>query len=172
MVDQAVQKDKVDIPPPTPVSNQRWYVMLIVAIVVSAGAGFFAGWQFGSHSEVRRGTNRQLQGDVQRGRFDMMRGGFGTVTEVSDSSITIHSQFPARQSQNSQETITYTVSSSTKVTNNGADANISDIKVGDMVRVQADNSESKAATSIEMNPRMRGGYDANTRDATPTGQGT
>lgn len=154
-------------------SNQRWYIILIVAVLVSAGAGLVAGLQIGRKGDTPGGMTQGRQGMGQRGggQFGMMRGGFGTVTEVTDSSVTISAQLPMSQDQGSQETTTYTVTSSTKVANSGETAAVSDIKVGDRVMIQTDNSDSKTATSIEINPQMRGGPGMSSGGTTSSGQG-
>lgn len=140
-------------------SSAKWYIAIVVAIVVSAGAGLFAGMQIG---KAGNGTAAQGMGSAagQRGGMGMMRGGFGTVTAVSESSITIESRMMRmRQDDSGSEasTMTYKITSDTKVTNNGETAAIGDIKTGATVRVETSDSNSDTATTIELNPQMRGG---------------
>ncbi|QHN42849.1 hypothetical protein GII36_03215 [Candidatus Mycosynbacter amalyticus] len=148
-------------------SSAKWYIAIVVAIVVSAGAGLFAGMQIGKASN---GSGMQGMDSMsgQRGGSGMMRGGFGTVTTVSDSSVTIESRMMRMgqgdsDSNSEGSTTTYKITSDTKVTNNGEAAAISDIKTGDTVRVETSNSSSDTATTIELNPQMRGGPGAGTQ---------
>lgn len=138
-------------------SSAKWYIAIIVTIVVSAGAGLVAGMQIGKTNS----TDAQAQGAMSgvSGRMSEMRGGFGTVTAVSDSSITIESRMGRmRQGDNTQGgAITYKITGDTKVTNNGESAAIGDLKTGDTVRVETSDDSSDTATAIELNPQMRGG---------------
>jgi len=79
------------------------------------------------------------------------RGGLGTVTAVTDSSITI-------KDQRQDEETSYAITADTSVMDDSDDAAVSDIKVGDTVMIQSDDSESdtKTATTIRLNPSFGG----------------
>lgn len=127
-----------------------------VSLIILA---FFGGIQYQKHNQKNK-TN-SFTGMSQRGGFNGGGGGMyngqrpirGTVSSVGSNSITI--------SDRDGLSNTFSISSSTKITNQGQSANISDIKNGDTVMIVADSGNSKQANSIMINPvmsgRMRGG---------------
>jgi hypothetical protein len=127
------------------------------ALLIGGGIGFIVGQNVGGNrgaagSSVASGQ----QGSGGQGGQGMMNGSMGTVTAVSDSSITVKDQM-------SSESKTYTIDSSTEITDNGSSATVSDISSGDTVMVRTDSSSSDSddsssvATSIQINPSMQGG---------------
>lgn len=144
----------------------KWYIAIVVAIIVSAGAGLVAGMHIGKASGGGIGAQGAGSMPGMRGNMGEMRGGFGTVTAVSDSSITIESRMTrlGQGDESSQgATATYKITSDTKVTSNGETATIGDVKTGDTVRVETSDSTTDVASAVELNPQMRGGPAMGTR---------
>lgn len=133
-----------------------------IALLMGVG-GIAIGMQIGksSQSNTAMSSNGGSEGGPMmggRGGGMMGRGGMGEVTAITDSSITVKSQF--RDSET-----TYTIASSTTVTDEEGSVNtVSGIKVGDSVMVRtsgasSDTSDdaSKTATAIVVNPQMPSG---------------
>lgn len=124
-----------------------------LAAIVLCGLSFWSGTAYqkshdkssGSQSFARSGQF----GGPGNGNF-RQGGDIGSVTAVSDTSITVKNQRTA-------ESKTYTINSSTTVTNNGSEAAASDIKTGDTVIVEPDSANSSTASRIMLNPSFRGG---------------
>lgn len=136
---------------------------LIIVIVVTAlifGAGGFAGGFFvgQNHGKNNVAANPQKGGMSPRG---MQNGTMGTVTAVSDSSITI--------STNDGSSKTYSISSSTKVEEgqmggpgdqassssssaSSSSKSISDITTGSNVAISTSSSSSSEAETISIMP--------------------
>lgn len=135
-------------------------VGVVTLVVVVAIAGFLGGMAYqkghqkaASGNAFASGNNSQFPSGGFGGSGPgggQMPGGFGTVTAVSDSSITV-------QNTRSGSSTTYSITSSTTVTNNGSTAAVSDIKAGDTVIVQTSSSDSTTATQIIDNPNINGG---------------
>lgn len=129
-------------------------ILFVLGAVILLGLGFLGGQVFqtgkngSSATQVQQQTTQQgfPGGSSNMGR-GTMRGGFGEVTAVSDSSITIKNSF-------SGESVTYAITSSTKITDNNETAGIADIKTGDTVMVQTVSTDSKEATEIRLNVQM------------------
>lgn len=137
---------------------------LVVGGIVLLSLGFFGGIQYqkgkGNNTLASNDGNQQQfpgsadgsfgngsgMGNMGRG----MPGGFGEVTAVTTSNITV-------KNSRSGSSTTYSITSSTKVTNGQTAASVSDIAVGDTVIVQTDSSDAKQASSIILNPQMGGG---------------
>lgn len=139
--------------PSAKLNQGGWVAIACGALVVGLLGGFVVGTQVGKSSSTVANDTGAFGGQSQQGGGMMRRmGAFGTVTAVSDDSITIKDQMQG-------STTTYAITSSTTVTNNGSSASVSDIKVDDTVAIQTDNSssgDSTTATSILLNPSMRG----------------
>jgi len=153
------------------------YVAVTVLILAIGVGGFFGGIQFQKSQATTNPTIANTPdgtgqaGNGFGGGTSMRRmGGFGTVTAISSSSITLSVQTggPDADSSSTATTKTYTITSSTSVTNSGAAATVSDITVGDIVRIQTDSSTSTTATSIEINPTF-GGRGAPTNSSSTSG---
>jgi hypothetical protein len=120
--------------------------------------GLVAGIQIGKGSPSTTANESMMNGGQQMGGGFGMRGGTrGSVTAVTDTSITVED---SRQNT----TVTYTITDSTTITDGGETANISDIAVGDSVMIQSDgdtlssdDAATKTATSIARNPTMPSG---------------
>ena len=129
---------------------------IIVGAVVIGVGGFVGGMQFQKgKGSTTNASGQQQTTDQAGGAFGgrgmgMGRGAFGTVTAVNSSSITVKNDRQGTES-------TLTISSDTKVTDNGSTASVSDITVGDQVMVQTDTTDTKKATQIRLNPTMPGG---------------
>lgn len=180
-VDEPKQAEEVLAAPPKPQAPRTnpmiWYAAVVAIVLVATFAGFFAGVHVGGKSGT--GSNRSMgnQGAAGMGRMGMMGAGIGTVAEVSETSISVETQAPPMgansQSDNSSgQTKTYKISSDTKITDSGKTVAAVDIKSGDRVLVQASDSDESTASSIEINPQMRGGRGmTNQNDATPGANG-
>lgn len=135
--------------------QQKLYLRMavIAAIVTLPIAGFFVGVQY-QKSNAKNTNQLSASGGPGGGQFPGANGGqrpnIGTVTAVSDSSITMTSRF-----DNSSKTFNF--SSSTKVTENQTSASTGDIKVGDTAVIITDSSSSTDASQIILNPTMSGG---------------
>jgi len=141
-------------------------ITVAMAGVIIAAIGFASG-MFYQKGQSNGGTglasaNGQSGGFGQTdgsGRQGAMRrmGVFGTVSAISDSSITVGDQ-------RSGESTTYAINSTTTITDNGTSASASDIKSGDTVMISTATSgtdstttDSKTATAITLNPSMGNG---------------
>lgn len=127
------------------------------SIVVALVLGFIGGisYQKGKTPNTQIGTTTGqfgTQGTNGQNGFRGMRrsGSFGSVTAVSDNSITVDSQRTGGSE-------TFKITSSTTVTDNGSSASVSDIKVGDTVMIRTSTSDTSTATSILLNPSFGGG---------------
>ena len=127
-------------------------IMLIIGIVVLCGISFWGGTAYQKH-HAKTTTFASANGGIAGGPGGGMRrmnGSVGQVTAVSSTSITV-------QDQRSGSNKTYTIDSSTQVTNNGQTAQDSDIQTGDTVVVMPASSGSTTASRILVNPSFGGG---------------
>ncbi len=123
-------------------------IFITVVVVLGLALSFCAGMQVEKHGNRGNHFAGDERGLMQNRAGGMRRmGGLGSVTAVSSSSITV-------QNQRTGTSTTYTIDSSTKITNNGATAAISDIKTGATVLVRTSSSSTTTATTIEVNPRF------------------
>ena len=132
-------------------------VIIIVAVIMLAG-GFVGGMQYQKSKSTSTSGGFQNGQTGGPGGMRQRNGGFGTVTAVSSDSITVSEQsMPGVSSSTSSTTTkTYTITSSTTITNNGSTVSASDIAVGDSVMIQTSSSTSSTATQITVNPTMGG----------------
>src|SRR4030042_5480459 len=141
-----------------PVSNQNKKQLLfkflptIMLVVIFTAGGFFGGvfYQKNKVKSANGNVNGQVsennQGPGRMGAgMNGQRPNMGTVTAINSSSITIEN------SRSSSEK-TYTITSSTKVSNNGETASLDDIKVKDEVMIMTNSSKSSEAAQIMLNP--------------------
>ncbi|MDB5164464.1 MAG: hypothetical protein JWL89_90 [Candidatus Saccharibacteria bacterium] len=127
-------------------------ILIVVGAVVLGGLSFLAGTAYQKHAGGTASA-QPAAGLAGRGGFgggQRMNGSLGSVTAVSDTSITL-------DDQRSNASKTYTIDSPTAVTNNGATAAVTDIKVGDTVLVSSGSATSTTATRILLNPSFGGG---------------
>lgn len=141
---------------------------LIVGVVLVGVASFFGGVQYQKGKNNTAATTAgQSQGMGGNGMTMMGPGGgqrmgeAGTVTAVNSSSISFNSQ-------RTGSAVTYAITSSTKITDNGATVTASDIAVGDMVLVESSGSGSTTATNIIVNPSPNGGPQMDSSGGTTT----
>ncbi len=134
------------------------FLPTIILVVIFAAGGFFGGvfYQKNKIKSVNGNVNGQFsennQGPGRMGAgMDGQRPNMGTVTAISSSIIKI-------QDSRSNSEKTYTITSSTKVSDNGESASINDIKQGDEVMVIASSSESSEAAQIMLNFEQGGGF--------------
>lgn len=133
----------------------------LAALVIAVGlASFFGGIQYQKGQQKTASTNNSFTSNngqfPSSGGFNgggpggRQMGGFGTVTAVNDSSISV-------QNSRSGSITTYSITSSTTVSDNGSTASVSNIQTGDTVIVQTSSSSSTTATQIIVNPSFNGG---------------
>lgn len=154
-----------NLPSAKPASSMTKYVAIVLAIALIAGGSFFAGMQYGKSSSNTGGANGMgaFGGQGTNGGFGGrmgQMGTFGTVTSISSTSITVSvtQGGPDQQSSDSSSSTskTYTINSSTTVTNNGSTASVSDITNGDTVMIRTSTSDTSVAASIILNPSFGG----------------
>lgn len=125
---------------------------VVLLLIVSVG-GFFGGISYEKGRTSSTGTtvaSGQAGGGFAGGtRPRDFSGGAGTVSAISSSSITITSQQSATAK-------TYSITSSTVITDNGSTVTFSDIQIGDMVFVTTSSSSSTLAARIIVNPSFGG----------------
>ncbi len=125
----------------------------MVAIVLVVGiASFFGGVSYQKGHQKTTGTGSLTSSSrFESGRFGGGRmGGFGTVSAISATSITV-------KDMRSGTGTTYTINSSTTITNNGSTTTANAIQTGEAVIVRTSSSSSTTATEIMVNPSFGGG---------------
>ncbi|HVV67207.1 MAG TPA: hypothetical protein VHB72_04030 [Candidatus Saccharimonadales bacterium] len=132
--------------------NVTWLVTVIAAILLCV-ASFYAGTAYEKNHNKSTATSGKFvsgQGGFGGGFGGRrMNGSIGSVTTVSSSSITVNDQ-------RSGSTKTYSITSSTQITDNGSAVPYSDIQTGDTVLVTAGSSSSTTAERILVNPSFGG----------------
>lgn len=121
-----------------------------LVVVILCGVSFMGGMAFQKKQNSDTSTPSFAQGQggfSQNGSGGRISGGFGTVTAISSSSITV-------KNSHSGSSKTYTITSNTTVKNGTTTASVSDIKVDDSVLVRTSSSDTKTASSITINPEM------------------
>jgi len=135
-------------------------VLGIVLVVLLCGVSFAGGIAYQKHNtKTTTASNFAAMGGVRR-----QGGGIGTVSAISSTSITV-------TSQRTNTDKTYTINSSTTITNNGQTASVSDIQTGDMVIVVPTSSTSNTASRILVNPSFGGGFGGGTQTAPDSSSG-
>ena len=127
--------------------------LMALIVVVLCGVSFMAGMAFQKKQAKTTVANFSTNGGFGNGMMGGrvgIRGGLGTVTAVSASSISV-------KNDRTISTSTYNINSDTTVTNNGTASTIGAIKVGDTVIVQTSSSDTKKASRIIVNPTMPSG---------------
>lgn len=125
-----------------------------IAIIAVAVIAFWLGTLY--HHPSSTPAN---QANSSFGYFGHGGGGFGTVSSVSSTSITV-------QNPRSGTTKTYTITGSTKISDNGQSASASSIAVGDRVVIMPSSSASSDAATILLNPSFGGGFNNNGSSST------
>lgn len=147
------KKLEADTKPYSKFSKSRVLVPAIAGAVILLGVGFLGGMQYqkGQSTTTTASTAGVPSLGTNSGMGRMgLRGGFGEVTAVTATSITV-------SETRSGASTSYVITSSTKVTKDSAAAAVTDIAVGDTVIVQTSTSDTKQATSIVINPQMPSG---------------
>jgi len=118
-------------------------IFLGIGVIILLIASFMGGvyYEKSTSKTVQTGAVGTFGTGGPGGTGKVRNGAFGTVTAVSDTSITVNEP-------RLNTTATYAITSSTTITNSGAAATASDIKVGDQVLIQASSSDTKTATHI------------------------
>lgn len=138
-----------------PESSYTKTAVRMAVVVACLVLGFLAGMQYEKGVPITtRPTAATGAGNFtggRSGRYGMHRGGgLGQVSAVSGSSITIHNQ-------RTGDAQTFKISSTTAIMDNGAAANVGDIKTGDTVMVRSAANDQGTAGSIIINPDLSGG---------------
>jgi hypothetical protein len=142
---------------PNFITAHRSVLVPILVLVVVAGFSFGAGIQYQKGKKVASvpTTTAASQFGPSDGSNSprSFRGGagasIGQVKAVSSTSITVTNDRTGTDT-------TLAITSTTVVTNAGATAAVSDIKVGDTVFAQAATNDANTATRIMINPTMGG----------------
>jgi hypothetical protein len=130
-------------------------IVWIVAIIVIGVLSFFGGVHYEKHHLPKTTTTAAASGALGRG-FGVNGGAnslraFGTVSSVSSSSVTV-------ENPRTSSSTTYSITSSTKITDDGQTVTSSDIQTGDTVIITKASASSSNATAIEVNPSFGGGF--------------
>lgn len=147
-------------PKPAPKKRlQLPHISLVVIAVVLATISFSAGMQYQKAKtpanptakvvSTQTGSNGPADASGFGRRGPRGNRAFGTVNAVSSSSITVQTR--------SGNSATYTITSSTTMSNDGQSGNVSDIQTGDTVILTLDSSNTQNVTSILLNPSFGGG---------------
>ena len=119
-------------------------------VLVLCGLSFWGGIAY----QKGHDTNTVAQGTptgAAASRFrNRARPAIGTVSGVSGTSITVQTQ--------DGTTKTFTVTSATEVTDNGAASAIANVQTGDTVAVIVSTTNTNQATRILLNPSFGGGF--------------
>ena len=147
------------------VTIQTQYFVWAAVVILSCFIGFIGGVNYQKHhSNTITPTTASTTGGFsgQSGGFGGRRGGgFGQVTTVTASSISV-------ANQRTGTTKTYTVNSSTTITNSGQVAALSDIQTGDTVIITVSSTDSTLATAIVVNPSFGEAPSAATNNSATT----
>jgi hypothetical protein len=131
--------------PITPVkkdSSKNLFIFSGVAVILIIIA-FFGGIQYQKGQTPPKTTKASAVGS--RGGFGggQRRGGFGAVTAISTTSITV-------QNSRTGTSQTYSIGSDTTVSNMGQTGSVSDIKTGDQVIIQPSTTDATHAATIRL----------------------
>ena len=124
-------------------------LVLLVGIGVAGGILYQKSQKSNSVTTLPQNGSALANGFGGRRGFNGPRPTIGTVSAVSPTSITIKDQSGTDK--------TFSISSSTVVTDSGQTVAVSDIKVNDTVFVMTSTSDATAAVRISLNPSFRGG---------------
>lgn len=123
-----------------------------VTLVLGSVGGFVLGSKLSDADQIStqssQGGPGGFGGPPSGGMMGAM-GAYGEVTSISSNSITV-------SDTRSGNTSTYAITDTTTIRNDGSDASVGDIAKGDTVRVSPSSDDKKTASSIEINPTMRG----------------
>jgi hypothetical protein len=139
----------------------------IVIVVLLCIVSFLGGSIYGKHiapkTTVTSASSSAGAGGGSAGREGFRNGGgFGQVTAVSSSSITL-------QNPRSGTSTTYSITSSTTITDNGQTVAASSIQTGDTVIIEVASSGSTVAKTILVNPNFGGGGGGASSNGSSTG---
>lgn len=132
-----------------------YWGLIVLAVIASFIAGDYFGHNKGSTTVATANTQSSGTGNFGSGGGYGGGGGFrnggsrGSVTAISSTSITV-------DDSRSGTSKTYTINSSTQISDNGSTVTTSDIQTGDTVFVMASSSTSTTATRILVNPSFGG----------------
>jgi hypothetical protein len=151
-------------------------VFVVLGAIVLLALSFFGGTRYEKAHVTNATTTTASTGQPgSRGSFGGGGpGGFsngdrviGTVSSASSTSISV-------KDARSGSTTTLSISSSTKITDNGSTVTASDIQAGDTVLVSKSSSSSTTATTIMVNPSFggQGGGQASGGSSTVQNQGS
>jgi len=163
---QRMQRDNV-FPPPARQSKTKPVLLILLGLVIFAGLGFWGGVHYekghdktiASSSLVSNNGNSGGYG----GRFSSNgeRPVTGQVENISSTSITV-------QNTQTNAASTFSIASSTVISDGGQTVSASDIQTGDTVLIMASSSSSSTASRIIVNPSYGGGFSgSNSSTSTP-----
>jgi hypothetical protein len=146
-------------------------ILGFIVFIVVIGISFYSGiaYQKGHQPKSTASTNANGRPNIGfsggLGRFSANRT-IGKVTAVNSTSITIQPDFGSNSAK------TYSITSSTSVSDQGQSASLSDIAVGDTVLITISSTNTNDAASISVNPAFGnfGGSVSNTTN--PSGSST
>jgi len=124
-------------------------IIKVLAVILLMLLSFAVGQYYGDHHT--KPSTAAAFGAAGPGGFRRNGGGIGSVTAVSASSITI-------QNARTGTSNTYSIDSSTKITDNGQTVSASSIATGDRVLIMPASSGSTVAATIIVNPSFGGGF--------------
>ncbi|HEY1645123.1 MAG TPA: hypothetical protein VGF75_01920, partial [Candidatus Saccharimonadales bacterium] len=135
-------------------------IIKLVVVILIVLLAFWLGVVYGHHNKA----NITTAGGFSSSRGNFAGGGFGTVSAVSSTSITV-------SNQRTNAATTYSITSSTKITDDGQTVSVSSIADGERVIVEPTSSGGTVAGSILVNPSFGGfgGGSSTTNGSSTTG---
>lgn len=143
-------------------------VIMIAALILVSGISFYGGAIYQKNTASNDRTSAMamdertggMSGQGGMGMMGQRMGGMGTVTAVSDDSITVSLRsFGPGGESGTTSTKTYSISSETEVSIDGESAKVSDIQKGDVVMVRTADRTSTEATQIVVNTSSASGQE-------------
>lgn len=139
-------------------NKSKKYIGPVIVVILLCIASFYGGAVYEKGLKPKTTVTTASSGAFAfgpggaTGHFSGRRGGLGTVTAVSPSSITITSTA-------TNSSLTYSITSTTAITDGstGQAIQTSAINVGDTVLVRASSTSSTQAATIIDNPSFGGG---------------
>jgi hypothetical protein len=149
-------------------NNIIWLAPL--GVILLCGLSFFAGTGYEKGHVKSTSASATATGGFgnrtggRSGRFAGQRPNIGDVTAISPTSITIQDSFD-------NSTKTFSITSTTTVTNGSQTGAISDIQTGQRALVRTSSTTSTQATAIDINPSFGGGQGGNSGTTNPDSSG-
>jgi len=125
----------------------------VIGLALLCGLSFYGGIHYQKGKQPTATAQTATAGGAGGGfggRFGGQRPNFGSVTAVSPTSITIQSSIDGSSK-------TFSIDSSTLITNSGQSATIADVQTGSNVVIRTSSSTSTTASAILINPSFGSG---------------